>query len=559
MARPVRHTDELQALNTRISEALERETATNDILRVIAESPTNATPVLDVIARHAALLSGSDDAVVGTRDGDTLLVAAHHGGIPMIPVGQGIRFNRDSVTGRAMIDRRTIQTVHGASGANAEFPEGDAVAKRYGYRVTCAVPLMRAGEAIGAIAIRRISPELLNEGQIAVIQSFASQAAIAIGTVRLFDETTRLLKETEQRNAELAVINSIQQGLASKLELTGIIELVGDKLRNVFAADVVGISLLDRDRDLQSYPYLLDHGERFQPAPQPNGSRTGIGGFVLRTRQTIVFNTADEMAAFQRDHGIESRGIGGPTVDHSFVYAPLVSGGDAMGLICIGKQPPHAFAPSDVSLIATVAASLSVALQNAQSFEAERQRAAELAVINSVQAALAAELNIQGIYEAVGDKIRELFHNRDLGIRIYDPATGIISFPYLVENGERLTLSPIALPERGFGPHVIRTRETLVINERMGEASAKYGSSTMPGTALDSEKSALFVPLIVGDRARGLIHLFDTEREHAFSDSDVRLLETLAASMSVALENARLFDETQRLLKETEAATPSLR
>ncbi len=247
-------------------EALERETASSDILRVIAESPTNVTPVLDVIARHAALLSGSDDAIIGVRDGVTLLVAAHHGDIPMIPVGQGIHFNRDSVAGRAMIEGRPVQTIHGTAGTKSEFPEGDAVAARYGYRVTCAVPLLREGVAIGAIGIRRVSPELLSEAQISVIQSFASQASIAIGNVHQFNETTRLLKETEQRNAELAVINSIQHGLAGALELQAIIELVGDKLREVFVADVVGIALFDRARDLLSYPYLMDHGERFRPA-----------------------------------------------------------------------------------------------------------------------------------------------------------------------------------------------------------------------------------------------------------------------------------------------------
>src|SRR3989449_3057037 len=84
----------------------------------------------------------------------------------------------------------------------------------------------------------------------------------------------------------------------------------------------------------------------------------------------------------------------------------------------------------------------------------------------------------------------------------------------------------------------------------------KYGSIVIPGT--QAEKSALMVPLVVGDQARGVIHLSDIEREHAFSDSDVRLLQTLANSMSVALENARLFDETQRLLKETEQRNAEL-
>ena len=85
----------------------------------------------------------------------------------------------------------------------------------------------------------------------------------------------------------------------------------------------------------------------------------------------------------------------------------------------------------------------------------------------------------------------------------------------------------------------------------MEEASRKYGSAIMPGSEL--EKSEVFVPLIAGDQARGVITLLDMEHEHAFSESDVRLLQTLANSMSVALENARLFDETQRRTRESAA------
>ena len=102
----------------------------------------------------------------------------------------------------------------------------------------------------------------------------------------------------------------------------------------------------------------------------------------------------------------------------------------------------------------------------------------------------------------------------------------------------------------------MRTRETLVINEKMEEAIGQYGRSRMPGT--ETRKSAVYVPLVVGDQARGVINSVDMEREHAFSESDVRLLQTLANSMSVALENARLFDETQRLLKETEQRAAEL-
>src|SRR4029077_21065985 len=105
-----------------------------------------------------------------------------------------------------------------------------------------------------------------------------------------------------------------------------------------------------------------------------------------------------------------------------------------------------AFSDSDVRLLQPLANSMSVALENARLFDETRrllketeQRNAELAIINSVQAALAAELNIQGIYDAVGDKIREIFGNRDMSIRVFDAKTGLLHHPYLYENGRRLT------------------------------------------------------------------------------------------------------------------------
>src|SRR4029078_8109490 len=105
-----------------------------------------------------------------------------------------------------------------------------------------------------------------------------------------------------------------------------------------------------------------------------------------------------------------------------------------------------------------------------------------LAIINSVQAALAAELNIQGIYDAVGDKVREIFDQSELNIRIYDPATGLLHFPYMYENGERMTLEARPLQSTGFAEYVLRTRETVVINENLDEEQNKYGSFTIPGT-----------------------------------------------------------------------------
>jgi len=109
---------------------------------------------------------------------------------------------------------------------------------------------------------------------------------------------------------------------------------------------------------------------------------------------------------------------------------------------------------------------------------------------------------------------------------------------------------PTPLTAKGFASHVLRTRETLVL-EDMAAARPKYGSFVLPGTR--TAKSAIFVPLVASDQTRGVIEVGDTERENAFTPSDVRVLQTLANSMSVALENARLFNETQRRTRESAA------
>src|SRR5437016_8872703 len=254
----------------------------------------------------------------------------------------------------------------------------------------------------------------------------------------------------------------------------------------------------------------------------------------------------------------------GTQESRSTVFVPVLASDRALGMIAMEDyERENVYGEAEMRLLSTVAASMGVALESARLFdESQRlfkegeQRAAELAIINSVQQALAAELNMQGIYDAVGDKIREIFNQADVGIRIYDPQTNQIHYPYVYEGGKRLAIESRPLSDKGFARHVLRTRETLVINENMVQEAEKYGSFTLPGTQED--KSAVYVPLVAGDQVRGLISLIDLEREHAYSESDVRLLQTLANAMSVALENARLFDETQRLFKESEQRAAEL-
>ncbi|MFN8411419.1 MAG: GAF domain-containing protein [Anaerolineales bacterium] len=422
------------------------------------------------------------------------------------------------------------------------------------------VPLVAGDQARGLINLSDYQKEhAFSESDVRLLQTLANSMSVALENARLFDETQRLLKITEERAEELAIINSVQSGLAAQLDIQAIFDLVGNKIRDTFDAQTVIIGTHDRQTNLFHLPYIIEKGVRQHEDPFLLGEK-GFTPLVMRSRQPLMINEDFE----KRSAEVGSYIVGGGESSKSAIYVPLVIGDEARGVLSIQNvDREHAFDESDFRLLTTLASSLSVAFENARLFdETQRllkiteERNAELAIINSVQAALAAELNIQGIYDAVGDKIREIFQNKDVGIRVIDPKTNMLHFPYVYESGERIAIASVPLPEKGLTAHVFRTRETLVINENMARVYEQYGAVTLPGT--QTEKSLVMVPLIAGDQVRGMIDLIDFEREHAFSESDVRLLTTLANSMSVALENARLFDETQRLLKITEERAEEL-
>ena len=168
------------------------------------------------------------------------------------------------------------------------------------------------------------------------------------------------------------------------------------------------------------------------------------------------------------------------------------------------------------------------------------RREAELAVVNSVQQALAARMDMQAIYDLVGDKIRDIFHAQVVMISTYDSQTETIEHRYAIEQGERV-YAPGQFPIRGFRVQIVQTRRPVLVNSNVAELAQQLGQPTLPGTI--TPKSWLGVPMFVNDQVKGILSLQDVERENAFTESDVRLLQTLAGSMSLALENARLWEQ----------------
>ncbi len=416
------------------------------------------------------------------------------------------------------------------------------------------VPMISGGNVNGVISLQNIDQEnAFSDTDVSLLTTLSNSMSVALENARLFDETNRLLKETEQRTAELSVINSVQEGLAKEMDIHSIYELVGEKMRQIFKAQVIDIVTYNKTNNLITDCYSFEKGDRTLLGPrEPKGFRK----HVIETAKTLVINKDVEQLSSKYDNQVM---VG--EIAKSIVFVPMIAGDIVTGVISLQNlDQENAFSTSDVSLLTTLCNSMSVALENARLFDETNrllketeQRTAELAVINSVQDGLAKELDIQGIYELVGEKMREIFNVQVIDIVTYNKTTNLIEDCYAYEKGDTTLLGP--REPKGFRKHILDTGQLLLINQGMGKYMREMDSAVLHG---EQAKSAIFVPMITGGEITGIISLQNLDQENAFSNSDVSLLTTLSNSMSVALENARLFDETTRLLKETEQRTAEL-
>jgi GAF domain-containing protein/DNA-binding response OmpR family regulator len=395
------------------------------------------------------------------------------------------------------------------------------------------IPLRFEGRTLGILVV-----QTYEEGQryrpddVSVMTFVGQHIAQALARAQAIDET-------RQRNAELALINDVQRGLAENLDMQAMYDLVGDRLQEIFDAQVVDIGVLDEPAGLIRFPYSIELGERFPDEPI---EIIGFRRHVIETREPFVADENIEELADRFGQPYVIQGL----PPKSSVFVPLLVGGRATGVISLQNlDRNHAFSDDDVSLLTTLAGSLSIALENARLFEEARQRNAELALVNEVQRGLVENLGMQAMYELIGDRLHELFDAQVVDIGVLERDTGRIRYPYSIERGVRYPEDPESVEPTGITAHVMRTREPLVINERLMERVDEVGGTVIIGSG-ESPKSVVFVPLLVAGEATGRISLQNLDHEHAFTEADVRLLTTIAGGLSAALENARLFEETRQ-------------
>ena len=363
-------------------EATEREAAISEILRAISSSPADVQPVLDAIAKHAVRYCAAEDALINllNDDGTLLITRAFHGSLG--PPAHPLPADRTTMTGRAVVDKRTIH-VEDLQAETAEYPLGNRIAAELGFHTAVATPLLRDGVPFGAIMLRRVKVQPFSEQQLTLLRTFSAQAAIAIENVRLFNETKEAL---EQQTATAAILKTMSR---SAFDLEPVLDTVVENTARLAGGDVAWLARTIGD---EGYRVLSRFGPAFE-RPEITAvwsqlttmripASGSLMGRLLRERRTIHIEDARADPELWGASGL-IKVTGAQTV----LAVPMLRESVLLGGVIVGRTAVRPFTEREIALVQTFADQAAIAIENVRLFNETREKSAQLEVANQELAA----------------------------------------------------------------------------------------------------------------------------------------------------------------------------
>jgi GAF domain-containing protein/anti-sigma regulatory factor (Ser/Thr protein kinase) len=517
-------------------EALEQQTATSDILKVIATSPTDVQPVLDAIAQNAARVCGASDAHVYRVVGDRLTQAAHFGPIPGLEPGESLPLDRGSVIGRSIVDRVAIHIRDAATDLDpTEYPVSVRLQSRWGYRTTLSVPLLRDDVAVGGIAIRRTEVRPFTPKQVELLQTFAAQAVIAIENVRLFNETNESL---ERQTALSGILRVISQ---SPTDVQPVLDAIAESAVRFCAAEDVAVGLMEGDL----WRVRAHHG--------PVETRFDEGAFVGPTfvsGRSMIERRTIHVPDLQAEVDQYPDGVAASPTTRAIVATPLLSAAGPIGAMFLRRTEPKPFTERQIELAETFAAQAVIAIDNVRLFNETKSALGRQTAISEVLASISrSAFDLDTVLETITERAGLLARADTATLHRRDGNEMVIS-AFAGRTTELVPGSVIGwrqpLDETTVVGRAILRREMVVV------ADARLD----PSLPQDGPISRLAIPVLSSGDAIGAIGL--GRNTGAFTAPEVDLVSTFADQAAIAIENVRLFNETKEALQQQTATADVL-
>ena len=560
----------LTQAHAQVSEALDQQTATSEILGVISQSPTDVQPVFNAIAKSAARLCDGIRGIVYRLDGHIVRMVAHHNANPEGWAAYQALYprplSRQTNSGRAMLEGRVAITEDIEADPERSAATRDA-ARVMGTRSAVTVPLLHKGRTIGALSVGRDEPGPFSQKQVALLQTFADQAVIAIENVRLFtelQEKNRALTEahaqvTEALDQQTATSGILSVISASPTDAQPVFETIVRNAVRLCGAIHGGVYRFDGELvhsvAHEGYtPLQLDDWRRNFPR-----AVTGPGtmNLAIRTRTVVRIDDVEVDASIMSTGtvaNLRSRG------SRSTLAVPMIRQGDVIGAIALAHGEVAAFSDAHVELIKTFADQAVIAIENVRLFKELEARNADLTDTLARQTATSevlraigrAQTDAQPVFDIIAASAVRLCGAGHSQVQLY--RDGLMHLA-AVENVDPEAAEvfrrvyPMPVGEGSYGGRAILTRTVVQTADVFDDRAHRYRSVS---EALGL-RSYLAVPMLRDGEPIGAI-LVARPQAGLFPDNQIELLQTFADQAVIAIENVRLFTELQASNRELTTA-----